>query len=299
MCLLTFKSRNEYINHIQSKHLKSLIINTDKGNTVAFSRVGPSKFVCPTCYSGCENIQDVLFHLLCEESLESEFETSSRLNESTSIETENGNSSAFDSYDFLLTSSYQPNLNNVKNKDENLNTNEYDISSSSEMYKSQKLFNNNKYFTNYPESERKIINVKICQSKFLSNKIRSGSYRLRLDSIEYELKKNPTLRLMFEIVYRYLNSKKASYTIANSLYNLGPNESMALNTIINFASSKKRLDKQSQSRLVEELVASNLFSIIRPIYDTSSSSADSILNGIAGKINYLLKLIPYFFFLFS
>jgi hypothetical protein len=43
---------------------------------------------CPS--SGCENIQDVLFHLLCEDSLESEFETSSRLNPSISIETENG-----------------------------------------------------------------------------------------------------------------------------------------------------------------------------------------------------------------
>jgi hypothetical protein len=45
---------------------------------------------CPS--SGCENIQDVLFHLLCEDSLEleSEFETSSGLNPSISIETENG-----------------------------------------------------------------------------------------------------------------------------------------------------------------------------------------------------------------
>jgi hypothetical protein len=51
-----------------------------------------------------------------------------------------------------------------------------------------------------------------------------GNNRLRLDSIGHELKTNPTLRLMFEIIYRYLN-KKASYTIANSLYNLGPNAS--------------------------------------------------------------------------
>jgi hypothetical protein len=248
MCLLAFKSRNEYLNHIQSKHLKSLIINTDIGNTVAFSRVGPGKFVCPTCYSGCENIQDILFHLLCEESLESEFEVSSRLNASTSVETENGNSSASDNYDFLLSSSYEPNLNNIttttsdfiKSKDESLITNKYDISSSSEMYKSQKLLNNNKSFTNCPESERKLINVKNCQSKFLSNKIRSENNRLRLDLIEYELNSNPTLRLIFEIIYRYLNSKKVSYTIANSLYNLGPNESMTLNTIINFACSKKK-----------------------------------------------------------
>jgi hypothetical protein len=62
----------------------------------------------------------------------------------------------------------------VKNKDESLIPIESDISGSSEMYKSQKLFTNNKSFTNCPESERKIINVKICQSKFLSNKIRSG-----------------------------------------------------------------------------------------------------------------------------
>ena len=50
--------------------MKSLIINTDIGCSVAFLRVGPGKFTCPTCYSACEDINDVLSHLLCEETLE-------------------------------------------------------------------------------------------------------------------------------------------------------------------------------------------------------------------------------------
>jgi hypothetical protein len=53
----------------------------------------------------------------------------------------------------------------VKNKDESLIPIESDISGSSEMYKSQKLFNNNKSFTNCPESERKITNLNFYQTK--------------------------------------------------------------------------------------------------------------------------------------
>ena len=66
-CSLKFINRNEYLDHVQTKHLKYLIINTDIGCNVAFSRVAPGKFTCPTCYSACNDINDVLLHLLCEE----------------------------------------------------------------------------------------------------------------------------------------------------------------------------------------------------------------------------------------
>jgi hypothetical protein len=149
---------------------------------VAFSRVGPSKFVCPTCYSVCEDIQDVLFHLLCEESLESELETiltssyvdgtRTRLNESTLTDTKNDKNSTPDSFDFLLTSSYESNLDDIKTIDkkdkvEGLITKESDISISSKIYKSQKLFNII-CFTNYPEND---ITLTFKNEKNAENKI--------------------------------------------------------------------------------------------------------------------------------
>ena len=69
-CSIRFNHQKEYLKHVHMKHLKSLIINTDIGCTVAFSRVGPGIFTCPTCYSVCKDFNDVLSHLLCEETLE-------------------------------------------------------------------------------------------------------------------------------------------------------------------------------------------------------------------------------------
>ena len=66
-CLISFSNRDNYLKHIQQKHLKALIISTDKGYSVAFSRTAPGKFTCPTCYSVCDNIHDVLVHIFCED----------------------------------------------------------------------------------------------------------------------------------------------------------------------------------------------------------------------------------------
>ena len=106
------------------KHMKSLIINTDIGCTVAFSRVGPGKFTCPTCYSACEDINDVLSHLLCEEITESnkfdQFEhfqksdcNSLHLNEND-LESKKDNDSDKNDFDFLLISDSNLNSKNIE-----------------------------------------------------------------------------------------------------------------------------------------------------------------------------------------
>ena len=69
-CSIKFNHQKEYLEHVEEKHLKSLIINTDIGYTVVFSRVGPGIFTCPICYSACKDINDVLSHLFCKETLE-------------------------------------------------------------------------------------------------------------------------------------------------------------------------------------------------------------------------------------
>ena len=110
-CSLQFNNESEYLKHVQTKHLKSLIINTDTGCTVAFSRVGPGKFTCPTCYSSCKDINDVLSHLLCEEIAEKQSDYLEKLKGSVSkSKTSNSACPMNDNYidqnyfDFLLTS---------------------------------------------------------------------------------------------------------------------------------------------------------------------------------------------------
>lgn len=120
-CCIRFKNRNEYSNHIQTKHLKSLIINTDNGNTVAFSRVGPKKFVCPTCYLVCENIDDIFSHLFCEDLSEMNYESLSNdttiqdtlMSKTNSIKPENESVISTSNYNFLLTSHYDSNFKNT------------------------------------------------------------------------------------------------------------------------------------------------------------------------------------------
>ena len=64
-CSIKFDSRNEYLNHVQSTHMKSIRIVIDKGNIAKFTRIDSGGFKCPTCSSICNDIDDVLFHLLC------------------------------------------------------------------------------------------------------------------------------------------------------------------------------------------------------------------------------------------
>ena len=129
-CSIRFNHQKEYLKHVQTKHLKSLIINTDIGCTVAFSRVGPGKFTCPTCYSACKDINDVLSHLLCEEISENDNLHQSdyfkALNADNILKSNTSNSAYLinddfndqNHFDFLLTSdskmaekcAYNPNL---------------------------------------------------------------------------------------------------------------------------------------------------------------------------------------------
>ena len=128
---VSFNNRNEYAKHSQAKHLKSLIINTDKGNTVAFSRISPGKFPCPTCFTICDNVQDVLIHLLCEESDEIELNPiynnsaekgnyTNQIYEYNSIASERQSDSDNSFYDFLLMSTSDFNLIDNKKNYENL-----------------------------------------------------------------------------------------------------------------------------------------------------------------------------------
>ena len=64
-CSMEFDSRNGYLNHVQANHMKTICILTDKGNTAKFTRNDSGGFKCPTCSSICNDIDDVLFHLLC------------------------------------------------------------------------------------------------------------------------------------------------------------------------------------------------------------------------------------------
>lgn len=66
-CYLKFENKYEYLKHVQEKHLKAVMFNTDLGNTVSYSRIGPGKFCCPTCYSICSTLDEVLLHLFCKE----------------------------------------------------------------------------------------------------------------------------------------------------------------------------------------------------------------------------------------
>lgn len=153
-CCIDFKNRNDYYIHIQSKHLKSLIINTDTGNTVAFSRVGPSKFVCPTCYLVCKTITDVLFHLFCEEELEYDsIDLSNRnnvsLSKNKSMEQDHIVDISTNNYNFLLTSNYDPNFKNDFDKDNrekehySLHTHSKNNNSVKESFKETKKMNDN------------------------------------------------------------------------------------------------------------------------------------------------------------
>ena len=89
-CLISFSNRDDYLKHIQQKHLKALIISTDKGYSVAFSRIAPGKFTCPTCYSVCDNIHDVLVHLFCEDVSEPKIEVGleSEINNDFAVKTQ-------------------------------------------------------------------------------------------------------------------------------------------------------------------------------------------------------------------
>ena len=109
-CSVKFINRNEYLKHVQTKHLKYIIINTDIGCSVAFSRVGPGKFTCPTCYSACNDINDVLLHLICEEVYErNDFDQSEplELSECNSLHPNTTNSESKKNTDYDLPYSLQ------------------------------------------------------------------------------------------------------------------------------------------------------------------------------------------------
>ena len=303
-CFISFESRNEYSNHIQSKHLKSLIINTDKGNTIAFSRVGPSKFVCPTCYLVCENIQDILFHLLCEESFQSEFEKNltnssaqennvNELNELSSIKTGNQSDYTSDNYSFLLTSNSSFDLEDKRSLDKT----HFDINDEVRLIKQEinldldglrppKRFKNNFSKTNLesvdkktPNTEKSDLNYNFSdnasryatnnQPQVVSNSTRPPQHRLnRVITDDLELENNPIKRYIFEIISRYYSSRIISYKITNRLYCLGPNDAINLSTLLTWIAPIDRPDKSSQLEMIEELSVSNLFIINRPKRNT-------------------------------
>ena len=114
---MKFYSQVKFLFHIQTEHLKSLSIGTDKGNTLEFTRAAPGKFKCPTCNSVCTDIQSVLVHLLCEQQTKY-----CRYNSSTNMKTKTSHNELKDSsititeierkndtdyFNFLLTSSAQ------------------------------------------------------------------------------------------------------------------------------------------------------------------------------------------------
>jgi hypothetical protein len=82
--------------------------------------------------------------------------------------------------------------------------------------------------------------------------------------IAAELEASPELQIIFDIISRYFISPSTSFTVTKKLYNLGPNDSLALSSLVYAACSSNRLDKVSQLRLVEELSSTNLFIISHP-----------------------------------
>ena len=117
-CSIKFHSRNKFLFHIQTEHLKFLSIGTDKGKTLDFTRSAPGKFKCPTCNSVCTDIQSVLIHLLCEQRNDyfrdcspKKMKTKNSFNvlkDSSITITEIERKNDTDYFNFLLTSSAEP-----------------------------------------------------------------------------------------------------------------------------------------------------------------------------------------------
>ena len=88
--------------------------------------------------------------------------------------------------------------------------------------------------------------------------------RTNRTEIVAELEANPGFRLIFDIIVSYFTSPGTSYKIANRIYNLGPNEKITLNALVNSAASNNRLNKSSQLQMIEELSATGMFIISHP-----------------------------------
>lgn len=69
-CSLSFSNESDHNQHIVSYHLRGLMINTNDGANIMFSRFETGKFKCPTCFETCLNMNQVLRHLFCEVKVE-------------------------------------------------------------------------------------------------------------------------------------------------------------------------------------------------------------------------------------
>jgi len=88
--------------------------------------------------------------------------------------------------------------------------------------------------------------------------------RINRTEMLLELEANSRRRAIFEIISRYFTSPNVSYTIVNRLYNLEVGEMITLNALIKIATSRDRPAKASQLQMMDELVASNIFTITQP-----------------------------------
>lgn len=78
------------------------------------------------------------------------------------------------------------------------------------------------------------------------------------------LEANPTLRIVFGIILGYFKSYATSFKIANLLCNLGQNDSTTVNSLIKATSSINRPETSSQLNMINQLSASNIFTISKP-----------------------------------
>lgn len=281
-CSLNFKDEDEYLIHIQTKHLRSLMINTDKGNNLVFSRTSPGQFICPVCFSICHGINDVFLHLFCKEPAVADIKLNDfdSINRDKCIKRKEVNPvTKIDDpeyFDFLLT--LTPNSNNDIQFPESSLLKENilitDPNTHQKMRPHSAVTLEPAIFpasviapdSNAPSKKKSITTSRSAgnpdKPKFnIINNVNQphGLKMIRPSTILPELEATPGLRIIFDIVSKFIKRSIASFKISSLLYYLRLNDAVKLSFLLTLISFHQRPDKASQIQMVKELVATNLF----------------------------------------
>lgn len=97
-----------------------------------------------------------------------------------------------------------------------------------------------------------------------TNRVRIRQRRASSVAEEIERSNNASLKSTYSIISRYFPGHSVAFSISNRLASLPFNESVTLNNLMTMTSSKTRPCKEDQIQMIDDLVATNLYSVTSP-----------------------------------